>query len=107
MADQKTAIIRLVERMSTAGADELDGMDFPHLMKKATGMGMDIDDAMACLDGAVSDETAEESLRALIRKGPDGDGMGGLSFAELSKRAEVAGISQSQVIACIAARRWP
>jgi hypothetical protein len=100
-ADQKAAIIRLVERMATAGADELDGMDFPDLMKEAVGMGMDIDDALACLDGAVSDEVAEEKLRAMIRKGPDDDGMGGLSFVELSKRAEVAGIGQAQVIKCI------
>eukprot|EP01046_Picozoa_sp_COSAG06_P076377 COSAG06_NODE_24351_length_665_cov_1.187279_1_plen_83_part_00 len=46
-------------------------------------MGMDIDDVLACLDGAVSDKVVEEKLWAMIWKGPDDDGMGGLSFVEL------------------------
>ena len=100
-ADPKAAIIRLVETAASAGEDELQGMDVTGLITKATDMGVDIEEALACLDGAVSDEVAAEKLRALIRKVTVGDGMGGMSFAELAKRAESAAVDKAEVIACI------
>jgi hypothetical protein len=81
----------------------LDSRSITDLVSRATEMGVDIEKAMACLDGALSDEDSAAALRALIREWPaaDDDGMGGLSFAALAKRADFVGIGQAKVIACI------
>jgi hypothetical protein len=103
-SEQETAIIRLVERTSSAGPDGLDSLSITDLVSRATEMGVDIEKAMACLDGALSDEDSTAALRALIREWPaaDDNGMGGrLSFAALAKRADFVGIGQAKVIACI------